>query len=147
MNKLKNWLRIKLKKYLDIENLEWQLDGFAKSTSKDLKAIQKDYNDKVTYLRKLINNNSQDISHFQESVNALHNTVENVVHIGTDIEREPNGHSWAAICIEGNINIVKFMDLSGRDARDVMYFLKQFEAGRHCIDTPYKQMFDGLFKF
>jgi hypothetical protein len=90
----------------------------------------------------------QDISHFQDSVNALHNTVENVVHIGNDVCREPCGHSWAVICVEGKMNIVKFVDLNGKNARDIMHFLKQFETGRHCIDTPYREMFyDGLFKF
>lgn len=60
----------------------------------------------------------------------------------------PYGRSWAVICVEGNINIVKFIDLDTKDARDVLDFLKHFEAGRHCIDVPYKEMFyDGLFKF
>ena len=31
----------------------------------------------------------KDISHFQESVNTLHRTVENVVHIGTDVDFSP----------------------------------------------------------
>jgi hypothetical protein len=90
----------------------------------------------------------QKISHFQESVNTLHNTVENVVHIGTDVRVNERERSWSVICIEGKMNIVKFVDLDSRDARSILDFLKHFEAGRHCIDTPYKEMFyDGLFKF
>jgi hypothetical protein len=46
------------------------------------------------------------------------------------------------------MNFVKFIDLGRSEARDVMMFLKQFEVGKHCIDSPYKEMFyDGLFKF
>lgn len=99
-----------------------------------------------------MNNNTRkdlgnQISYFQESVNTLHNTVENVVHIGTDIRVNERGYSWAVVCIEGKMNIVKFIDLDRKNAREIFEFLKHFEAGRHCVDTPYKQMFDGLFKF
>ena len=103
-----------------------------------------------TELRKLtynLNTNTRkelkvDISHFQESVNTLHNTVENVVHIGTDVrENRGYGHSWAVICVEGKLNIVKFINLDRKDAREIFDFLKHFEAGRHCVDTPYKEMF------
>jgi hypothetical protein len=76
--------------------------------------------------------------------------VENVVYIGTDVVQHPNNynHSWAVICIEGNMNIVKFVDLDRKNAREILDFIKHFEAGRHCVDSPYKQMFyDGLFKF
>lgn len=91
------------------------------------------------------------VSHFQESVNVLHNTVENVVHIGTDVCVNHNNreHSWAVICVEGKMNLVKFVSLAdSRDAINILDFLKQFEGGKHCIDTPYKGMFyDGMFKF
>ena len=46
------------------------------------------------------------------------------------------------------MDVVKFVDLSGKNMREVLHFLKQFESGSYCIDTPYKEMFyDGLFKF
>lgn len=136
MKKFKRWMRNKLRKFLYIDDLESSLSEFNAyfQTSKS----------NLEYEIRKINKN---ISHFQDSVNVLHNTVENVVHIGTDIRHEGKG-SWAVICIEGKMNIVKFVDLDRKDARDVMMFLKQFEAGRYCIDTPYKEMFyDGLFKF
>lgn len=92
--------------------------------------------------------NSQ-ISHFQESVNILHNTVENIVHIGTDVDaRLNNNHSWAVVCVEGKINIVKFVPLDHRSAKDILDYLRQFEGGRHCIDTPIGfRLQDELFKF
>ena len=102
------------------------------------------------WLKNKHKNIKNDISHLQESMKILHNTVENVVHIGTDVRENYSNseHSWAVICVEGKINIVKFVDLNRNDSRYVLDFLKQFEAGRHCIDTPYKNIFiDGLYKF
>ena len=150
MKKLKDWLRIKLREFLGVDNLESSFIDHETFNSLRFHDIEKDSNDKDAYLRKLINDNSKDISHFQESVNILHNTVENVVHIGTDV-REPkynNDRSWAIICVEGKLNLVKFVSLDARNARDLIQYLKQFEGGRHCIDTPYSEIFyDGLFKF
>jgi hypothetical protein len=78
----------------------------------------------------------------------LHNTIENICHIGTDVHYSKTGRSWAVICIEGNLNIVKFIDLDRKCAQDILYFLKQFEAGKYCIDSPCNEIFyDGLFKF
>jgi hypothetical protein len=148
MDKIKNWIRIKLKKFLDVENLEQQLDGYARLNNRKINELEKDSKDRSTYLRKLINENSKDILHFQDSVNVLHNTVENVVHIGTSFREYGSDHSWCVICIEGKINIVKFVDLDRGNAMEISSFLKRFEAGKHCIDTPYKEMFyNGLFKF
>lgn len=148
MKKFKNWLQIKLKDFLDIGNLESNFKDHETFNSIRFSDIEKDINKKSSYLRKLINNNANDISHCQESVNILHNTIENVVHIGTDVYKSNQGHSWAVVCVEGKMNLVKFVDLNRQDGREVLDFLKRYEAGRHCIDTPYKEMFyEGFFKF
>lgn len=146
MNKLTNWLKIKLKKFLDIEALNESFTTHETVTNIRLRDIDhklKSVDVDIKYLYK-------DISHLQDSVNAIHNTLESIVHIGTDVRQyNERTHSWAVVCVEGNINIVKFVDLGRQDARSILEYLKHFEAGRHCIDTPYKQMFydDGLFKF
>lgn len=150
MNKFKNWLRIKLKKFLDIDDIESNFKDHEIFNNIRFSDVEKDINDRVSYLRKLINNSTNDISHLNDSINVLHNTIENVVHIGTDVRTVPNNysHSWAVICIEGKINIVKFIDLNGKDCRDIIYYLKQYEGGKHCIDIPYQEMFyNELFKF
>jgi len=145
MKKIKNWLRNKLSKFLGIDDIISLIDKHIDHNDKTFTAL-KEFTYNLNYSTR--NDLKKDISHFQESVNVLHNTVENVVHIGTDIHRENTGHSWAVVCVEGKMNIVKFVDLDRKDAREVMNFLKSFEAGRHCIDTPYKEMFyDGLFEF
>jgi hypothetical protein len=145
MNKIKNWIHIKLISFLKIDTLINILDNYIDEN-----------NNTFTELRKLIYNLNQntyknlknDISHFQESVNTLHKTVENVVHVGTDVHRENTDHSWAVVCIEGKINIVKFVSLDRKNGREILDFLKHFEAGKHCIDAPYKEIFyNELFKF
>ena len=145
MNKIKNWIRNKLIEFLEIDKLVNLLDKHIDNNDNAFGELRNlTYNLNGSTRKEL----KQDISHFQESINTLHNTVENVVHIGTDVHRNETGHSWAVICVEGNINIVKFVDLDKKDAREIFDFLKHFEAGRHCVDSPYKQMFyDGLFKF
>jgi len=148
MNKIKSWLKVKLREFLGVGDIESNFKDHETFNNIRFSDIENDINDKVSYLRKLINNNVNDILHCQESINVLHNTIENVVHIGTDVYKPNQGHSWAVICIEGKMNLVKFVDLNRQDSRDVLDFLKRYEASRHCVDTPYKEMFyDGLFKF
>ncbi len=147
MKKFKDWLRSKLTSYLGIDCLITILD-------KHIDNNENTFNELTNTIYSLNNNTCKklgnDISHFQESVNVLHKTIENVVHIGTDVWEinQRHGHSWAVVCIEGKINIIKFIDLDRKNAREIFDFLKHFEAGRHCIDTPMKEFFyDGLFKF
>jgi len=148
VNKLKdfkNHIRLKLIKFLGIDNLN---DAFNKHLKDNRSTLMKINSNMYTLNRTTKDELKKDISHFQQSVNVLHNTVENVVSIGTDVDYYNGGRSWAVVCIEGKINIVKFVDLSRRNALSILDFLKNFEAGKHCIDTPYKQIFyDGLFKF
>jgi hypothetical protein len=137
MNKFKVWLRNKLKIFLEIDKLENNYKDYKLANENNIWNLNND----IRMINKRISNNTY-------AIDTLHATIENVVHIGTDIRRDYNGNSWAVICIEGKMNVVKFVDLNGKDIREVLHFLKQFEAGRHCIDTPYREMFyDGLFKF
>lgn len=130
MKKFKTWIKYKLREFLGIDNLE------------------SNFKDHETFNNIRFRDIEKNISHCQEGINTLHTTIENVVHIGTDVRCNEREHSWAVICIEGKINIVKFVELNRKDGRYVLDFLKQFEASRHCIETPYKEMFyDGLFKF
>lgn len=143
MNKFKLWLKSKLKSYLDIDENKQILDDYINENNKNIQAFKNS-------VRLDINHFYKRHQHNEEAIKILHNTIENVVHIGTDVRENYNNreHSWAVICIEGNINIVKFVELNRNDAREIMNFLKHFEGGSHCIDTPRKEMFyDGMFKF
>lgn len=148
MNKFKNWLRFKIIKFLGIDTLTNLIDKHIDTndnTFNELKNLIYDINYNT---QKNIKN---DISHFQESVNTLHRTVENVVHIGTDVKetnKYNNERSWAVICVEGKLNLVKFVSLDVRSIKELLQYLKQYEAGRHCIDSPHAELFyEGLFKF
>ena len=147
MKKIKAWIKNKLREFLGVDTLSTDINNI------DRKLIATEIENSTTFnnLQNRISNSHTslkgDISHFQESVNTLHRTVENVVHIGTDVDFHPNGHSWAVVCVEGKINIVKFIPLDRQDARSILDFLKQFGRGRHCIDAPSRLMFDELFKF
>jgi len=145
MEKIKNWLRFKMVKFLRIDSLINLIDKHVDNNEyafNELRNLTYNLNNST---RKDLKN---DISHFQDSVNALHNTVENIVHIGTDVYKSEHGYSWAVICVEGKMNIVKFVDLDRKDAREIFDFLKHFEAGRHCIDAvPNRYFYEGLFKF
>jgi hypothetical protein len=121
MKRFKYWLKNKLIEFLGIDKIVNLLDKHIdnnESIFKELKNLI--YNLNYNTKKELKN----DISHFQGSVNALHNTVENIVHIGTDVHRENTGHSWAVVCVEGKINIIKFVDLDRKDAREIFDFLK-----------------------
>jgi len=63
MNKFKNWLRIKLRDFLDIGNLESNFKDHETFNSIRFADIESDIHDKSSYLRKLINNSTNDISH------------------------------------------------------------------------------------
>lgn len=147
---MKQWLKTKLKKFLEIDSLESKfLDQINKFENHE-KSNQFQINNLSDWINTRNKELKNEISHFQESVNTLHNTVENVVHIGTDVRQYPDNHShsWAVVCVEGKMNIVKFVDLDRKDAREIFDFLKHFEAGRHCVDAvPNRYFYEGLFKF
>lgn len=129
-DKLKLKLRVKLREWLFITDLE-----------KDFYKHRQESGCEFGRLEKNIKGN-------KDRIDILHDTVENVVHIGTDVRVSDKEHSWAVVCIEGKMNVVKFVDLNGKNTREILSFLRNFEAGRNCIDTPYKEMIEeGLFKW
>jgi len=133
---LKARFRLKLRLYLGVSSLEESFVNYRNDNTNEMHRHTYD----IKGLRGLTRDNTL-------AIDILHDTIESVVHIGTDVHRS-NGHSWAVVCIEGKMNLVKFVDLERRDARDVLGFLKQFEAGRHCIDAPMTSFFyDNLYKF
>lgn len=71
------------------------------------------------------------------------------VDIGVDVGFCSEDHSWAVVCIAGKPEYVKFLPLTGGDAKDVLRFLKQFEYSKHVIDSPiaFRQLVaDKFFK-
>lgn len=128
MKRIKRWLMLKLIEILGIDSL-----------SDNLYNLKTSYDNQLNCMNIKINQHYNDIY-------TLNKTIKNIVSIGTDINLQPTNNSWSVICIEGKINIVKFIDLNNNDARHILEYLKQFELGRHCIDTPNKYMFEELYK-
>lgn len=116
----------------EIKRLETESDKLCKSLLFTKQAIERDKN--------AIRANQKDIE-------VLQNTIQNVVSVGADVVPCSNGRSWAVICIEGNCNVVKFIDLYGADYHYILEFLKQFEGSRMVVDAPMHDMkyFTELF--
>lgn len=109
--------------------------------------IKKQLENKLIFQQQEIDKNYRQINENKESIYILQNTVRNVVSVGTDIVPQIDGRSWAVVCIEGNYNVVKFVDLHGADYRRILDFLKQYEGSRMVIDAPNPRIFDMDFKF
>ena len=136
MQRLKEWTKQKLRELLDMETYERGISSKFTNLYIDMASLHED-----------IRETRKEAILLDSAIRSLKTTVESVVHIGTDVHYNERQCSWAVICIEGKVNIVKFVELNRMDAMAIMRFLKQFEAGRHCIDAPHKDMFyDGLFR-
>lgn len=131
--KLKDWIRDKLMHFILIDKLQ-------ENFQLELNRLAREINNTDLRISRTVNENQKDIK-------ILHNTLRNVVSVGADV-RIPKDYdrSWAVICIEGNYNVVKFVDLHGADYRMILDFLKQYEGSRMCIDTPRGFMFEDAFR-
>lgn len=135
--KLKEWVRNKLVSFIMLDKVqEHLLQEINRLDKRSFETSQS-----ISTLRKNLYNNSEDIK-------ILHNTIKNVVSVGADVV--PNivsgERSWAVVCIEGNYNIVKFIDLHGADYKYILDVLKQFEGSRMVVDAPRFTYFEDAFK-
>ena len=151
-NKLMDWLGITLLEDIAIQNmkrLKEQMENKIEFSNTALENMIKENKNIIEENKNKIKELSEKVTYNYEAIEVLHNTIQNVVHIGTNVCPNPySGGSWAVVCLEGKMNIVKFIDLNRGDIRHILDFLKQFEAGKHCIDAPYKEFFyNSMFKF
>lgn len=143
--KLKEWIRNKFVQFIMLDKVEEHLiEEIIRLDKNDntLKSAIESIKSDLSKTNKTVSNNGEDI-------NILHNTIKSVVSVGADVyPNEMNrDRSWAVICIEGNYNIVKFIDMHGTDYRYIMNFLKQFEGSRMVVDAPSPKYFESMFKF
>ena len=143
--KLKEWIRNKMVSFIMLDKVEEHLiEEIIRLDKNDntLKSAIESVKSDLSKTNKTISDNGEDI-------NILHNTIKSVVSVGADVyPNEMNrDRSWAVICIEGNYNIVKFIDMHGTDYRYIMNFLKQFEGSRMVVDAPNPKYFESMFKF
>lgn len=63
--------------------------------------------------------------------------MNSICDVGVDVGYNSDDHSWAVVCIAGKPEYVKFIPLTGRDARGVLDYLKHFEYSNRIIDSPF----------
>ena len=68
-----------------------------------------------------------------EEMKKMYNKITDVA---VDVGIHDQDHSWAVVCIAGRPEYVKFIPLSGADARTVADFLKHFQYSDYIIDSP-----------
>jgi len=60
--------------------------------------------------------------------------IEKLVQLGVDVHQKSG--SWAVICIAGNVEYVRFVELSLAELRSVQKFLRQFPEAHKIVDKP-----------
>ena len=133
--KLKEWVRTKLIKFLHVDDVRKHCCAEVNRLDKRIGSTNND----VSYVE-------QKLKLVQEELDIVKNTLRNIVSVGADVVPINRESSWAVVCIEGNCNIVKFIDLKGKDFHYILNFLKQYEGSRMCIDAPPPNMFKKEFK-
>lgn len=120
-------LKEKIRKWLleilqpDIDALKNEID----ESNATLKIAQSNCNDATRQLKISTQQN--------EEMKKMYNQITDVA---VDVGFHDENHSWAVVCIAGRLEYVKFIPLSGADARTVMNFLRQFQYSRLIVDSP-----------
>lgn len=138
--KIKNWIREKLIKFLLLDEME-------ERNSNEFKRLTK-YTQREELERKAdFQSIDKQLRNAQSDIETLHETIRNVVSVGVDMRPSNlnNEKSWAVVCIEGNFNVVKFIDLHGADYQEILRYLKRFEGSRMCVDAPGGHWFEQNF--
>lgn len=105
----------------------------------DIDALKNEINESTIELR-FAKNNCNDAAHQcqistkqNEEMKKMYNQITDVA---VDVGFHDSEHSWAVVCIAGRSEYVKFIPLSGADARTVMNFLRQFQYSQLIVDSP-----------
>ena len=120
-------LKEKIRKWLleilqpDIDALKNEID----ESNATLKIAQSNCNDATRQLKISTQQN--------EEMKKMYNKITDVA---VDVGFNDENHSWAVVCVEGRPEYVKFIPLSGADARAVMNFLRQFQYSKLIVDSP-----------
>jgi len=142
-NKLRIWLdiekdliqanKILVKKYIYQQNKIDELEECLKNIS-ELSNLNKN---SINSIRKVQDSDHSLLESTSKAMNDVYQTVESVVSLGANVH--PNAQydkSWAVVCVEGKMNIVKFLPLNHRDARSMLDYLRSFPTSKSVYDTP-----------
>lgn len=93
--------------------------------------------DKVNKTIQRMDSIMSQLSDTSKAMSDVYQTVESVVSIGADIQPDMNhDRSWAVVCVEGKMNIVKSLPLDYNNARDMLRYLNSFPTSKSVYDTP-----------
>ena len=119
------WLKCKIKDWLREEVFKEELEDFRFMKLQCMNAS--DHSDRAL--------------HEVDEMKLLYQSITNV---GVDVDY--NKHSWAVICIEGKSEYVKFVDLTGAEARNIKSFVNQFGKKKAVVDSPFGSGFRDYIK-
>ena len=146
------WLKNKLRVWLGIEDDNGRIDVTVKDIKEDIlcktdarfRKLEKDMAIGIdTLVRKSkeikfeVNSIQSQLDDTSKAISDVYQTVESVVSLGADIQPDMNHNkSWAVVCVEGKMNIVKFLPLNYKDADSMLKYLKSFPTSKSVYDTP-----------
>lgn len=105
----------------------------------DIDALKNEIDESTTALRFAKNNCNEAALQCQISIQQneeMKKMYNQITDVAVDVGFHDLEHSWAVVCVEGRPEYVKFIPLSGADARTVMNFLRQFQYSQPIVDSP-----------
>lgn len=105
----------------------------------DIDALKNEINESNTILRFATSSCDEAARQCQISIQQsedMKKMYNQITDVAVDVGFHDLEHSWAVVCIAGRPEYVKFIPLSGADARTVMNFLRQFQYSHHIVDSP-----------
>lgn len=105
----------------------------------DIDALKNEINESTTALRFATNNCNEATRQCQISIQQneeMKKMYNQITDVAVDVGFHDLEYSWAVVCVEGRPEYVKFIPLSGADARTVMNFLRQFQYSKLIVDSP-----------
>lgn len=105
----------------------------------DIDALKNEINESTTELRFAKNNCNEAALQCQISIQQneeMKKMYNRITDVAVDVGFHDVEHSWAVVCVEGRPEYVKFIPLSGADARTVMNFLRQFQYSQPIVNSP-----------
>lgn len=119
------WLRCKVKDWLREEVFKEELEDFR-------------------FMKLQCMNASAHSDRALHEVDEMKLLYQSITNVGVDVDY--NRHSWAVICIDGRPEYVKFVDLTGAEARDIKSFVNQFGKKKAVVDSPFGNGFRDYIK-
>lgn len=105
----------------------------------DIDALKNEINESTTELRFAKNNCNEAARQCQISIQQneeMKKMYNQITDVAVDVGFHDSEHSWAVVCIAGRPEYVKFIPLSGADARTVRNFLRQLQYSQTIVDSP-----------